>query len=377
MDDCVDFVINKFVNSKSGRVVGGFVEGEGETRELRFERDDELPGFFVSACYDSEAIEVVASAHDSRSDAEIVDSVVHRLGCGLGPENLSMRLDDLRLVKGRELPLARYENADVKILPSGRSSRYLKLTKGLGRTFAVKGQFDRLNKRDIKKLLDDNLKWIRDAAAKHDRNFNDDIPFVHQDCANAHYIVLLNRTYRLRQLYGQNRDFAVIRGDKLIVGCKSFQKDPYPLHRALTKSLLIPMTRDAAMRFIPYLESVMGLKVAALQVKDMSGRWGSCNKKLRKINLNSRLAQYPTTCMLAVLAHEMCHLSVSGHNDAFYELLGKTIPDWKLFDEILNTGLYPDSRQEKKYSRCHEALDGYVKWRKENPDAIFVPESRR
>jgi predicted metal-dependent hydrolase len=73
----------------------------------------------------------------------------------------------------------------------------------------------------------------------------------------------------------------------------------------------------------------IGVEASGWQVKNLRSRWGSCAAVSKKINLSLRLAMKPLPCLEYVIAHELCHLRVPNHSPAFYELLGKVMPDWR------------------------------------------------
>ncbi len=71
-----------------------------------------------------------------------------------------------------------------------------------------------------------------------------------------------------------------------------------------------------------------------INVRHMKKRWGSCSKS-RAIALNAELIKAPLQCIDYVIMHEICHLKNSSHDNQFYKLLKKVMPDWKLRKERL------------------------------------------
>lgn len=66
-----------------------------------------------------------------------------------------------------------------------------------------------------------------------------------------------------------------------------------------------------------------------MSVKKMHTRWGSCNKRLNKVNLNLYLYSLPVKCIEYVIMHEIVHLVQANHQQDFYNLLTENMPDWK------------------------------------------------
>ena len=61
----------------------------------------------------------------------------------------------------------------------------------------------------------------------------------------------------------------------------------------------------------------------------MKSRWGSCNTCTGAITFNLELAEYDKEALKYVIAHELTHLYVRGHNREFYALLATFYPNWK------------------------------------------------
>ena len=52
-------------------------------------------------------------------------------------------------------------------------------------------------------------------------------------------------------------------------------------------------------------------------------RWGSCTPGDGTIRISSRLAQEPSWVLDYVIVHELAHLHVRGHGQAFWDLVGR------------------------------------------------------
>jgi len=85
-------------------------------------------------------------------------------------------------------------------------------------------------------------------------------------------------------------------------------------------------------------ENIIGVKISAHTIRLMKTRWGSCNTRTKKINLNLKLMQKPLSCIEYVLVHELIHLLESRHNQRFYELMQRFMPDWRTHQALLEPG---------------------------------------
>ena len=80
----------------------------------------------------------------------------------------------------------------------------------------------------------------------------------------------------------------------------------------------------------------MRVKVSEWRIRKMKTRWGSCNFQRKRIWLNLELARWPLACLEYVVVHEMTHLIEPTHNQRFWGILDKVMPEWKTIDKRLN-----------------------------------------
>jgi len=83
-------------------------------------------------------------------------------------------------------------------------------------------------------------------------------------------------------------------------------------------------------------EKKIGVTVAAVGIKLMKTKWGSCNIEARRIWLNLELAKKPLQCLEYIIVHEMVHLLERKHNARFMAYLDKYMPQWKDYKDELN-----------------------------------------
>jgi len=94
-------------------------------------------------------------------------------------------------------------------------------------------------------------------------------------------------------------------------------------------------------------EPIIGVSVSDWGVKQMKTKWGTCNIEQKRIWINLELAKKPYNCLEYIIVHEMIHLLERHHNDRFYSLMEKYMPQWKFYKEELNR--LPVSHGDWKY----------------------------
>lgn len=78
---------------------------------------------------------------------------------------------------------------------------------------------------------------------------------------------------------------------------------------------------------MPRFESY-GWPIPEIKLRKMPTRWGSCTSA-GVIYLNPDLIKASGSSIEYVIIHELCHLAHRLHNQKFYELLGRILPDWQ------------------------------------------------
>lgn len=98
-------------------------------------------------------------------------------------------------------------------------------------------------------------------------------------------------------------------------------KSEYTKHKATA----LKMAKDK----IAYFNDFYGFKVNRISVKNQKSRWGSCSKK-GNLNFNYKIALLPQAMSDYIIVHELCHLGQFNHSPAFWNLVAKTIPNYKI-----------------------------------------------
>jgi predicted metal-dependent hydrolase len=148
----------------------------------------------------------------------------------------------------------------------------------------------------------------------------------------AHFV--WGRRYRLRLIVDAARRDVERKGDWLLLPVPA-DADLALRERRLSdwyRSLLKPEVEAAVERWA----RVLDVPPPTWRVQRMKTKWGSCNTDRRSILVNLELAKKPHECLDFVIVHELVHLRHRRHDDAFFGLMDRTLPDWRTRREILS-----------------------------------------
>lgn len=101
------------------------------------------------------------------------------------------------------------------------------------------------------------------------------------------------------------------------------------------KKILKNNTEILISQRLPYLCKITGFEYNEVKVRDAITRYGSCMPNKRNLYFSSRLIMLPIDKVDAIIVHELCHMKYKYHNNDFYKLVEKYIPNYKEIDKWL------------------------------------------
>jgi predicted metal-dependent hydrolase len=97
--------------------------------------------------------------------------------------------------------------------------------------------------------------------------------------------------------------------------------------------------QNLAIKRVDYFNKIYKFKFNNINIKNQKTRWGSCSKK-GNLNFNYKIILLPPKIADYIIVHELCHLGEFNHSKRFWNLVGKTVPDYhKIKDDLKKSGV--------------------------------------
>lgn len=169
-----------------------------------------------------------------------------------------------------------------------------------------------MSKKDIKKFINDNIKFIEKSINRLDKKIEDSKKFLY-----------LGKEYK--QVFWDKKKI-VIEGDKVYLNQNS---NVETFLRKEAKRIFLERLDIQFNKFskkVPY---------PSLVVRKMTSRWGVCNIAAKKITLNLELIKKDITLIDYVIVHELAHFIHPDHSKKFWLLVEKNYQDYKSARKVL------------------------------------------
>lgn len=204
-----------------------------------------------------------------------------------------------------------YENKSysIKVIRKSNKNTYVRFKNG---EIVVTTSYFVTNNQ-IKKILSENIEFLKKVVAKEEKN---------KEKATKIYIL--------------DNEFSIIISNSL-------NEIDYKNHKIYAKDLKQVdklIKRETEKIFLSRLEYNYNLfqekiPFPSLTIRKMSTRWGVCNRKLKRVTLNSLLIRYPLEALDYVIIHELSHFVHFDHSKAFWTEVSKYSPKYKEIRKLL------------------------------------------
>lgn len=79
---------------------------------------------------------------------------------------------------------------------------------------------------------------------------------------------------------------------------------------------------------VAHFNKFYGFRPGKISIKNQKTRWGSCSKR-GNLNFSYKIVLLPQRLADYVIVHEICHLGEFNHGRGFWNLVARTVPDYK------------------------------------------------
>ncbi len=177
-------------------------------------------------------------------------------------------------------------------------------------------------KSHIDQFLLKNEQWVRDRLEKSDRLLQGQQ--IQVGLPGEEFIFLGEKRKLAIQPFEET---VAVRGAQLLIGNPKLN-----CHGRLIK-IRDYYSREAKKVFpeiVKIRSKEMGLVPKRLIFRGNTSRWGSCNEQ-GTISLNWKLMGAPLKAIDYVVVHELAHLAHPNHGVKFWKMVGRYIPDYKIY----------------------------------------------
>jgi predicted metal-dependent hydrolase len=180
-------------------------------------------------------------------------------------------------------------------------------------------------------FLMSKLRWIKERQ-EHFRSHQPKIPVLEMGTGAEH--LFFGRAYPLEVFIHSGKHWIELLEDRfqLFVRKNTSNENRFKVLENWYRVQLIERIEVLLDQWQPILD----VQVEGFRVQRMQKRWGTCYTKKRRICLSLYLVAKPVECLEYVLVHELVHLLERYHNERFYGLLDRYLPDWQQRRSLLN-----------------------------------------
>ena len=185
--------------------------------------------------------------------------------------------------------------------------------------------------RKAEEFLHSRWQWVMEQK----RVIHSVHPLARQRYTEGEEILFRGSCYRLKIHHGR-RSSAAIEGEEILLTMAS------PASSDEARRIMENWYRKELKKCIGPLVDIwspkMNVPLPEWRVRRMNSRWGSCNTRDIRINLNLELITMKPEILEYVVVHELAHLLEASHNKRFKSILDSFLPQWRILAGELKSG---------------------------------------
>ena len=194
----------------------------------------------------------------------------------------------------------------------------------------------RINDNAIRLFIVSKIHWIKKHQSKFDnQERQSEREFISDE---SHYY--FGKRYLLNVIYHDSKPKVEIRNKTHIDLYVRLGSNQLQRQKVMTEWYRYQL-KEQVPNLIDKWKYIVGVEINDWSVKKMKTRWGSCNRKNKRIWLNLELSKKPIHCLEFIIVHELTHLLERHHNEHFKSLMDGFMPNWRLYKEELNRFILP------------------------------------
>ncbi len=165
----------------------------------------------------------------------------------------------------------------------------------------------------IKNYLNQNIDSIQNMINHHIKKNNKDCQFYY-----------LGNPYQL--VYNDSIKQVIIENNIIYANNE----------QSLNKWLMTQMKKISNERFCYWINIIKPpVNNPDLKFRNMTSRWGVCNRQNNSVTLNSKLIRYQLAVIDYVIIHEICHYMHPHHQPDFWQEVSNYCPNYKAIRKML------------------------------------------
>ncbi len=155
-----------------------------------------------------------------------------------------------------------------------------------------------------------------------------------RELLNGESLYIWGERFLVKNLFVKTKPPIFLDNKKIIINANPLTD--FEKKQSLLETWFREEIREYSYKLISVWDKKLHVSPKKLYVQRMLTKWGSCNVNNETIRINTELIHKPKKAIEYVIVHEMIHFLERRHSPAFFKLLDKILPDWRITRQRLN-----------------------------------------